>query len=73
MTKCNKTNKLKQCHKYNVSDKEACISYNKYQTVNKYNHSLSKYISSLKQKGVAFKTALPFKVYQLPKTKRCVI
>ena len=29
------TNKLKQCHKYKGSDKEACISYNKYQTVNK--------------------------------------
>ena len=56
MTKCNKTNKLKQCHKYKESDREACISYNKYQTVNKY-HSLSKYISSLKQKGGALKMA----------------
>ena len=40
MKKCIKTNKLKQCHKYKGSDKEACtctqsISYNKYQTVNK--------------------------------------
>jgi len=24
MTKCNKTNNLKQCHKYKGSDKEAC-------------------------------------------------
>ena len=37
MTKCNKTNKLKQCHKYKGSDREACISYNKYQTVNPTN------------------------------------
>ena len=35
MTKCNKTNKLKQCHKYKGSDREACISYYKYQTGNK--------------------------------------
>ena len=35
MTKCNKTNKLKQCHKHKGSDREACISYNKTQTVNK--------------------------------------